>query len=91
MTKKRSAKSRPAKAKRAQTKRAKIGMGKAPAKTLSDFTERGFDALRERRLSSAGASTTKRDKAKRDKEGQAFAEAVERLKTDYEALLKRTK
>jgi len=90
MTKQRSAKTRPAKATRGQTKRAKVSV-KAPAKTLGDFTERGFDALRERRLSSAGASTTKRDKAKRDKEGQAFAEAIERLKADYEALLKRTK
>jgi hypothetical protein len=81
MTKQRSAKRRPAKA-----KRAKIGRGKAPAKTLADFTERGFDALRERRLKSAGASTKKRDK-----EGQAFAEAVERLKADYKALLKRSK
>jgi len=44
--------------------------------------EQGFDALKARRQKSAGGS-------KSDKDGQAFADAVERLKADYERLLKR--
>jgi hypothetical protein len=86
MAKQRSAKNRPAKAKRGQTTRARTGVDKTPANTLIDFTERGFDALSKRRLRSAGAT-----KATRDKTGEAFAEAVERLKADYRRVLKRTK
>ena len=84
MTKQRPATTRPPKSKSAKAKPAKGGVDPTPAKTLIDFTERGFDALRDRRLSAAGGAA-----ARRDKKGQAFAEAVERLKADYGRVLKR--
>ena len=86
MTKQRQAKTPRPKTKSAKAKRAKGRGNPPPAKTLIEFTERGFDALRDRGLGTARAGT-----AKGDKRGQAFAEGIERLKADYARVLKRTK
>jgi len=74
-----------AKKPRAKTKVAKTRAAAAPAppspKTLMDFTEQGFDALKQRRKDSTDG--------KLDKKGKVFADAVEQLKAGYERLLKR--
>ena len=75
-----------AKQPRAKSKTAKPGAAARPApppaKTLMAFTEQGFNALKARRRGSAASKQL-------DKEGQAFADAVDRLQSDYERLLKR--
>ena len=54
-----------------------------PARTLIEFTERGFDALGDRRSRVSDLA------GKPDRQGRAFAEAVKRLKADYKRVLKR--
>ena len=71
-----------AKQPRGKTRAAKPDAAPTPGKTLMELTERGFDALKARRQGPAAGR-------KPDKKGQAFGEAVERLKADYERLLKR--
>jgi len=73
-----------AKRPRGKKRAARPDAASAPAKTLMEFTERGFDALNARRQRPAAGG-------KPDKKGQAFGEAVERLKADYERVLKRTR
>ena len=55
----------------------------AAAKTLIDHTRQGIDALRSRRAKRSAKS------AKADPEAKAFRDGLERLKADYERLLKR--
>jgi hypothetical protein len=55
----------------------------AAAKTLIDHTRQGIDALRSRRAKRSAKSS------KADPKAQAFGEALDRLKADYERLLKR--
>jgi hypothetical protein len=73
-----------AKQPRGKTRAARPDAAPPPAKTLMEFTERGFDALKARLQGPAAGG-------KPDKKGQAFGEAVERLRADYERLLKRTR
>ena len=72
-----------AKQPRGKTRAATPQAAPLPAKTLMEFTAQGFDALKARRRGAAGA--------KSDQKGHAFGEGVERLKADYQRLLKRTK
>lgn len=55
--------------------------GPAAPPTLIDHTRHGIDALRSRRADGQSAKT--------DPKAQAFGEALERLKADYERLLRR--
>jgi hypothetical protein len=73
-----------AKQPRRKARTARPAAAPPPAKTLMEFTERGFDALKARRQRRAAGG-------KPDKNSEAFGEAVERLKADYERLLKRTR
>lgn len=73
-----------AKQPRGKARAAKPDASPTPARTLMEFTEGGFDAQKARRRGPAAGR-------KPDKKGQAFDEAVERLKADYERLLTRPK
>lgn len=53
------------------------------ATTLLELTRRGFDALKARRQNQGGSSRGPSAQAR------AFGDAVDRLKADYERLLKR--
>ena len=74
MAKTRRAKSKPVRAKKSAP---------PPARTLLEFTHQGFDAL----LARIEAGASGEDGKSADKR-KAFAEAVERLKSEYARVLK---